>query len=51
MKEKKIKSGSFIISQPLIDDKRFDKKIILITEHNKQGTLGFIINKITKIKI
>lgn len=51
MKEKKIKSGSFIISQPLIDDKRFEKKIILITEHNKQGTLGFIINKKTKIKI
>ena len=45
MKDKNIISGTFLISQPLIDDKRFNKKIIIITEHNNEGTLGFIINK------
>ena len=51
MKDKNIISGTFLISQPLIDDKRFNKKIIIITEHNNEGTLGFIINELTNIKI
>ena len=50
MKDKNIISGTFLISQPLIDDKRFNKKIIIITEHNNEGTLGFIINELTNIK-
>ena len=51
MKDKNIISGTLLISQPLIDDKRFNKKIIIITEHNNEGTLGFIINELTNIKI
>ena len=51
MNEKKIKKGTFIISQPLISDKRFEKTIILITESNKDGTLGFVVNQETNVKI
>jgi len=51
MNEKVIKKGTFLISQPLISDKRFEKTIILITESNEEGTLGFVINKKTNVKI
>ncbi len=51
MNEKKIKKGTFLISQPLISDKRFKKTIILISESNKDGILGFVINQETNVKI
>ena len=51
MNEKVIKKGTFLISQPLISDKRFEKTIILITESNEEEVLGFVINKKTNIQI
>ena len=51
MNQKIIKKGTFLISQPLIEDKRFEKTIILITESNRDHTLGFVINQKTNIKI
>lgn len=40
-----ITSGTILISKPFMEDKRFEKTIILIVEHNLSGTIGFIINK------
>ena len=42
-----IKIGSILISKPFIEDKRFEKTIILIIEHNINGTVGLILNKKT----
>ena len=37
--------GKLLISSPEISDGVFDKSIILICEHDANGTLGFILNK------
>ena len=42
---KEVKVGTILISKPFMEDKRFEKTIILIVEHNHNETIGFIINK------
>ena len=37
--------GKLLISSPEISDGVFDKSIILICEHDANGTMGFIMNK------
>jgi putative transcriptional regulator len=37
--------GKLLISSPAMDDPHFKNTIILITEYNANGALGFIINK------
>ncbi len=37
--------GKLLISSPEISDGIFDKSIILICEHDSNGTMGFIVNK------
>jgi putative transcriptional regulator len=37
--------GKLLISSPEISDGIFDKSIILICEHDANGTMGFILNK------
>tara|TARA_B100001250_G_scaffold378833_1_gene368981 strand:+ start:903 stop:1448 length:546 start_codon:yes stop_codon:yes gene_type:complete len=49
--KKEVQIGSILISKPFIEDKRFEKTIILIAEHNKNGTVGFIINQPTNLTI
>ena len=43
--KKLIELGAVLISKPFIEDKRFEKTIILIIEHNTNGTVGLILNK------
>lgn len=38
--------GKLLISSPKISEGIFEKSIILICEHNANGTIGFIINKL-----
>ena len=45
-----IEPGTILISKPFMEDKKFEKTIILIVEHNKNGTIGFVINKKTSIE-
>jgi len=49
--KKEVQVGSILISKPFIEDKRFEKTIILIVEHNQNGTIGFIINQPTDLKV
>ena len=46
-----IEPGTILISKPFIDDKKFEKTIILVAEHNKNGTIGFVINQNTTIEL
>jgi putative transcriptional regulator len=38
--------GKILSSTPSMDDPNFEASIIFIAEHNEQGALGFIINKV-----
>jgi putative transcriptional regulator len=40
-----MKPGTFIKSTPLLDDSFFEDSIILITESNENGAIGFVVNK------
>ncbi len=40
------KKGKLLIAEPtLIGDLSFNRSVVLLTEHNKNGSVGFILNK------
>lgn len=41
-----ITPGTFLISAPSLEDSNFDKAVLFICEHNQQGAMGFVINKL-----
>lgn len=43
--------GRVLISEPFLMDNYFKRSIVLITEHNSEGTIGFVLNKPVDIKI
>lgn len=49
MKNIKIESGVLLISEPYLEDPNFNKTVVLIVEHDKKGTIGFVLNKRTEL--
>lgn len=45
------KKGKVLISYPLLDDPHFKRTVILLVEHGKDGSVGFILNKNTGLKV
>lgn len=46
MISQKIKKGNLLVAEPsILTDKSFNRAIILLTEHNDEGSIGFILNK------
>ena len=43
--------GKVLISEPFLLDNYFKRSIVLITEHNTEGTIGFVLNKPVDLKI
>lgn len=40
------KKGNLLVAEPsILNDQEFNRSVILITEHNETGTVGFILNK------
>lgn len=40
-----IKAGDILIAKPFLQDGYFKRSVIYVCEHNKDGSLGFIVNK------
>ncbi len=38
-------AGCLLVSEPFMIDPNFRRTVILITEHNDKGTVGFVVNK------
>ncbi len=52
MISEKLKKGQLLIAEPTkIGDLSFNRSVILLTDHNKEGSVGFIINKPLKYTI
>jgi putative transcriptional regulator len=49
--DKTPRKGSILISEPFLEDSYFKRSIVLLTEHNDQGSVGFILNKRVEIEI
>ena len=43
--------GVLLISEPFLADSYFKRSVVLLSEHDKSGTLGFILNKPTDVNI
>lgn len=43
--------GDLLISEPFLPDPNFERSVILICEHTAQGSLGFVLNKPTTLKL
>ena len=43
--------GKILISEPFLNDPNFKRSIILLSEHNADGSVGFILNKPTRLTI
>ena len=41
----KPQKGSLLIAEPTLKDSYFNRSVVLIVEHNNEGTVGFILNK------
>ena len=45
------KKGRVLITEPFLDDDYFGRSVILLCDHNDDGTFGFVLNKYVDIKI
>ncbi|MEQ9405028.1 MAG: YqgE/AlgH family protein [Cyclobacteriaceae bacterium] len=43
--------GDLLISEPYLPDPNFDRTVILICEHDENGTIGFVLNRGANIKL
>lgn len=43
--------GRVLISEPFLSDQYFKRSIVYLTEHNEEGSLGFVLNKPLEIHI
>ena len=46
-----LKQGRLLIAEPFMNDPYFKRSVVLLTEHKKEGTLGFILNQPLNISI
>ncbi|MEO0471214.1 MAG: YqgE/AlgH family protein [Bacteroidota bacterium] len=44
-------SGRFLISEPFMFDQNFQRTVVLMVEHNQQGSLGFVLNRQLTVSI
>jgi putative transcriptional regulator len=40
-----VQKGRLLLSEPYLADPNFERTVILLTEHNEEGSVGFILNK------
>lgn len=45
------KQGSVLIAEPGLIDLNFKRSVLLLVEHNENGTVGFVLNRILNYKL
>ena len=45
------KKGRLLITEPFLDSEYFHRKVILLCEHNEEGTFGFVLNNYVDIEL
>jgi putative transcriptional regulator len=43
--------GDLLLSEPLLPDHNFDRTVIILCEHNEEGSFGFVLNKLSILKV
>ncbi len=47
----KPEKGRLLISEPYLPDPNFERTVVLLCEHNEEGSFGFVVNKPSMLKI
>ena len=47
----KPEKGTILIAEPFMKDPHFKRAVVLIAEHNEEGTVGFILNRQLDVKM
>lgn len=45
------KKGRVLISEPFMIDEYFKRSVVFLTEHNEEGSVGFVMNKILDVNL
>ena len=43
--------GNVLLSEPFLDDPYFGRKVVLLCEHNEEGSFGFVLNNYVDIDV
>lgn len=43
--------GKILVAEPFLGDPSFERTLILLTEHNEDGTVGFVLNRPLNLKV
>lgn len=43
--------GRLLISEPFLPDPNFERTVVLLCEHNEEGSFGFVLNKPAIVKV
>ena len=46
-----LQKGRLLLSEPYLADPNFERTVILLTEHNEEGSVGFILNKPSEARL
>ncbi|MDG1278695.1 MAG: YqgE/AlgH family protein [Algoriphagus sp.] len=49
--EEKPKPGNLLISEPFLQDENFVRSVVLLCEHNEEGSFGLVVNKPSILKL
>jgi putative transcriptional regulator len=47
----KPEKGRLLISEPFLPDPNFERTVVLLCEHNEEGSFGFVLNKPAIVKV
>ena len=42
--------GDLLISEPYLPDPNFERTVILLCEHDENGSFGFVLNKLANVE-
>ncbi|GAB2536844.1 YqgE/AlgH family protein [Rufibacter soli] len=48
---KEIQNGSILISEPFLGDPNFERSVLVICQHDKEGTVGLVLNKLSALHL
>ncbi len=46
-----LQAGKLLVASPALEDEHFKRAVILLAEHNAEGSLGFVLNKPLEAKL
>src|SRR4051812_7535524 len=47
----KPEKGRLLISEPFLPDPNFERTVVLLCDHNEEGSFGFVLNKPSIVKV